>query len=149
MPISSMVLETIAAMPHTKQWRSSRAGEMDHCSKVIGPTSVEGMTACPCCNRRLKEGRQTVGEIRVPNGNDSLFKDDCSDTDTEDLDEEDHMMPGVLADGVAYTVRRTLVQGWVHKKGTGTDWLASRAWKPRWAVLVVSHCCVLEVTNAT
>jgi hypothetical protein len=146
---SRRALETISAMPDTKQRKSSRAGEMQHCSRVIGPTSVEGMTACPCCNLQLKEGRQTLGEIRASNGSGSLFKDDCSDTDIEDLDEEDHMMPGVLADGAAYTVRRNLVQGWVHKKGTGMDWLGSRAWKPRWAVLVVSHCSALAVTDAT
>jgi hypothetical protein len=141
-----MIWETISTMPDGQQkqlkrpsWRASHTREMGHCS-VIGPTTVEGMAACPCCNRHLKEGRQTVGDTRLPSSHESLFKDDFSDTDSsEDWDEADRMMPGVLADGVAYTIKRVLVQGWVHKKGTGMDWLGSRAWKPRWAVLAVSQ----------
>ena len=46
-------------------------------------------------------------------------------------------MPGILADGDTYHVKKVLVQGWVYKKGTGLDWIGSRAWKARWACLVV------------
>lgn len=53
-------------------------------------------------------------------------------------EDDDRMMPGLLSDGVAYNVKKVLAQGWVHKKGTGSDWIGSRAWKPRWAVLAVS-----------
>jgi hypothetical protein len=35
-------------------------------------------------------------------------------------------------------VRDVIAQGYVHKKGSGYDWCGSRAWKARWAVLVVS-----------
>jgi hypothetical protein len=31
-----------------------------------------------------------------------------------------------------------LVEGWLHKKGTGHDWLSSRAWKARWARLALA-----------
>jgi hypothetical protein len=80
---------------------------------------------------------EVVGETNIQTRNDCLFGDtetECS----EDLDDEDHMMPGLLQEGISYTIKRQLVQGWIHKKGTGSDWLASRAWKARWAVLVVS-----------
>jgi hypothetical protein len=150
---STRVWETISAMPDANHPRQgarkppTRGSNMKHCS-VIGPTTVEGMTACPCCNRHLKDGRQTVGETRLASRHGSLFKDDASDTDSiEDLEDEDHMMPGVLAQGVAYTIKQDLVQGWVHKKGTGMDWLCSRAWKPRWAVLSVSLFYTSTVSN--
>ena len=56
----------------------------------------------------------------------------------EDDDEmEERMMPGVLAKGIPYTVKDIIAQGYVHKKGSGYDWIGSRAWKARWAVLVV------------
>jgi hypothetical protein len=116
-----------------------RSQQPFNCS-VIGPTSVQGMTACPCCNRHKDEGRQTLGEKPVSSSiYDSLFRDDESDADSsEDLDEQGKMVPGILSEGVAYTITKVLVQGWVHKKGTGMDWIGSRAWKPRWTALVVS-----------
>jgi hypothetical protein len=118
--------------------------ELKNCA-VIGPTTVEGMTSCPCCNRHLKQGRETVEEAQPQNIYESLFKDDGSGSDTEssshsylDMDEEDSMMPGVLSGGVPYTITENIAQGWMHKKGTGMDWIGSRAWKPRWALLSVS-----------
>jgi len=145
----TMVLEKISTMQPppilSPAWTSIDKSEnvlLKHCS-VIGPTDVEGMTACPCCNRQLRRGRQTVGVTSLASPRDgTLFVDDKSDSDSgEDMDEVDDatMMPGLLSYGTAYTVTQNLVQGWVHKKGTGMDWLRSRAWKPRWAVLSVSQ----------
>jgi hypothetical protein len=65
--------------------------------------------------------------------------DNDDDDDDEVDDEVERMMPGVLGKGVAYTVREVIAQGYVRKKGSGYDWLGSRAWKARWAVLVVSR----------
>ena len=116
----------------------SASENYDYCN-VIGPKSVQGMTACPCCNRSLGEKQETLDEPLKTFSNGSLFTDDDSfDESCDDLDEQNYMMPGVLAEGIAYTVKTLLVQGWVHKKGTGMDWIGSRAWKPRWAVLAVS-----------
>lgn len=110
---------------------------------VIGHVAVKGLASCPCCNRNLTESRQTVGETRIQSVYGCLFKDDGSETESchsfDDMDEEGSMMPGVLSGGTSYMVTRNLVQGWVHKKGTGLDWIGSRAWKPRWAVLSVSR----------
>jgi len=139
---SPLAVETISNMPDEKTGNAKPMASsveplqhMKHCG-IDGPATIEGMAACPCCNRQLKEGRQVVREIRICNTENSLFNDDTSDS-SEDMDDDDHMMPGILADGIAYTIKRVLVQGWVHKKGTGMDWLGSRAWKPRWAVLAL------------
>jgi hypothetical protein len=98
---------------------------------------------CPCCTRPPIDRRQTVGETNIKSFRDTLFED--SETEcSEDLDDEDHMMPGLLEEGISYTVRSVMAQGWIHKKGTGLDMFASRAWKARWAVLVVSGTEVLS-----
>lgn len=125
----------------TKAPESPMIPELKDCG-LIGPSAVSNTASCPCCNRHLKSGRQTVGETRPQSLYDSLFMDDGSDTESshsfEDLDDMGSMMPGVLSGGVPYTITENLVQGWMHKKGTGMDWMGSRAWKPRWAVLSVS-----------
>ena len=38
----------------------------------------------------------------------------------------------------AYTIRETIVQGWLHKKGSGEDWAKRRWWKPRWVTLALA-----------
>ena len=52
-------------------------------------------------------------------------------------EEDDDYLPGVLDSGVEYKFKRVLAEGWVNKKGTGNDWMGSRALKARWARLVV------------
>lgn len=77
-------------------------------------------------------------ELQV--GYTSLFEvhsdDEEDDSPFRDMDEVGRMLPGVLANGVAYTVKQTIAQGYLEKKGSGFDWIGSRAWKRRWAVLV-------------
>ena len=70
----------------------------------------------------------------------SLISDDHEDSSESDMDEEIErsMLPGLLGHGVKYTVREVIAQGHLHKKGSGLDFLGSRYWKARWAVLVVS-----------
>ena len=38
-----------------------------------------------------------------------------------------------------YAVKEVLKEGWLLKKGSGNDWINSRAWKSRWARLVVRN----------
>lgn len=118
----------------------SSSSKLKDC-EVIGPVGLQELSSCPCCHRNLNEPRQTVGETRIQALYSSLFKDDGSETESchscDDMDEEGSIMFGVLSGGTPYSVTKNLVQGWVHKKGTGNDWMASRAWKPRWAVLSV------------
>jgi hypothetical protein len=127
--------------------------DFQHCT-VIGldrgmSTALQDHGPCPCCNRQLRcaAQQQVVGEAVVVQRNrryDSLFDvysdDSDEDSNKEDLDELDRMLPGVLAKGIAYTVKSVIAQGCVDKKGSGFDWIMSRAWKGRWAVLVVSYC---------
>ena len=42
-----------------------------------------------------------------------------------------------------YKVKETIVQGWLHKKGTGNDFLGMRWWKPRWVTLAVSDVMIV------
>jgi len=113
-------------------------------SHVIGPKDIRKLGPCPCCNKQLHAARhQVVGETPTTRARGgpkeslfSLFSDD-DDELNDDLDESlDRMMPGVLAKGCAFTVKEIIAQGYVSKKGSGYDWLGSRAWKARWAVLV-------------
>jgi hypothetical protein len=53
--------------------------------------------------------------------------------------EEGDLQRHILPNGQLYTVRKILVEGWLHKKGTGSDWMGSRGWKPRWARLASAH----------
>ena len=112
---------------------------------------VPGMSFCPCCNRRLDHGRQTLGEFVAPPVVDALFKcDSYSDDESNgDMDEAGRMMPGILAEGEAYHIKKVVVQGWVYKKGTGMDWIGSRAWKARWACLAVSGNCNTVFSHPT
>jgi len=52
------------------------------------------------------------------------------------------LAPGILRAGDTYTPTQILVEGWLHKKGTGRDWLGSRAWKARWGRL-----CMAKLAN--
>ena len=46
---------------------------------------------------------------------------------------------GVSTEGIAYQIQRVLVEGLLHKKGTGLDWLGSRSWKARWSRLALGR----------
>lgn len=127
------------------------------------PRIISKLEACPCCNRLVKqadqtEKRQVVGDTTTAgmisgsttrvgwvSRHESLFTNreeededyECkADGGDDDPDELDRMMPGVLGKGTPYTVKKVIVQGHLHKKGSGFDWLGSRSWKARWAVLV-------------
>jgi hypothetical protein len=78
------------------------------------------------------------------NAADGWYDDDDDDeSDEEDDDDDDVLLPGVLAAGVEYRIKRILVEGWLHKKGTGRDWLGCQGWKARWARL----CLATRVDN--
>lgn len=117
--------------------------------EVIGPVGLKELPSCPCCNRNLNTSRQTVGDTRLKALYSSLFMNDGSETESchscDDMDEEGSIMFGVLSGGTQYSVTKNLVQGWVHKKGTGNDWIGSRGWKPRWAVLSLARIAGQEV----
>jgi hypothetical protein len=103
--------------------------------RVIGSTDLCEFASCPCCQQKLGETGRTLNEPMLPYHTPSpksLFDYDAA------MQEDDDLMAGVLAAGQEYTPRRVLVEGWLHKKGTGHDWLSSRAWKARWARLALA-----------
>ena len=81
----------------------------------------------------------------MPN-NSLVDDDDNDDNNSVDSDDEEDgaALPRGKTDGIAYQPKRILVEGWLHKKGTGKDWLGSRSWKPRWTRLVVRSCAALS-----
>ena len=65
--------------------------------------------------------------------------------DLDDDDEEEELAGLMHADedenGLSasdFTITAVLVEGWLHKKGTGHDWMGSRAWKARWGRLCLA-----------
>jgi PH domain len=71
----------------------------------------------------------------------SLFTAAESDDDDENevMQLEEDLMTGVLKEGVNFRITQIVVEGWLHKKGTGHDWMGSRGWKARWARLGVGY----------
>ena len=47
--------------------------------------------------------------------------------------------PSTAAKSLGYTIKKSIVEGWLHKKGTGKDVFQCTSWKPRWCSLVVSY----------
>jgi PH domain len=73
--------------------------------------------------------------------------DDTESVQGDEDDEEGNAIfsPGTLSSGVEYTPKEILVEGWLHKKGTGKDLLGSRGWKARWSRLVLAKVHGKEV----
>ena len=102
---------------------------------VINTKDLLEIAACPCCKQCIDERQQqTLSGPRLMADPYTEIKDDDTEFDSDDED----MLPRGIAEGLKYQPRRILVEGWLHKKGTGNDWLGSKSWKPRWARLVVS-----------
>jgi hypothetical protein len=84
--------------------------------------------------------RDTINEPCVISGyrrQQSLLDEETNHSD-EDSDDDRGLLPGVLLGEVEYNPTRIIVEGWVHKKGTGNDIFGSRSWKARYCRLVVS-----------
>lgn len=120
------------------------------------------LSHCPCCRRPQQEHRSgndsNTEQLHLPTKEtiactatslmDQCVLEDAASDNDEDKEEEllglEHaemdnsfrLKPGMLDNGVSYTPTQILVQGWLHKKGTGQDWCKSRAWKARWGRLV-------------
>ena len=105
---------------------------------------------CPCCRLPLKARHQMVditpamsfsrqqSATLIRESSVSLLSEDCEDLSAGDMDEsesERSMLPGLLGQGSAYTVREVIAQGCLQKKGSGLDFLGSRYWKGRWVRL--------------
>ena len=114
---------------------------------VIGPTNLMELVACPCCQQCFDD-LQPFGKSSTSDGkrlsaqaarNRSILHQESGEDDEDDIeDDEDDVLPGVLGAGVHYNPKSILAEGWLHKKGTGRDWMGSRGWKARWARLALA-----------
>ncbi|GKY93166.1 hypothetical protein MPSEU_000284600 [Mayamaea pseudoterrestris] len=110
-------------------------------SAAAGPTLI-GSPACPCCNQRFdRQHQQTMNEptICMATSHPASSGINAPKSFNEMHQEEQDALPGVLDQGLQYTPVRILAEGWLHKKGTGNDWLSSRGWKTRWARLCLAR----------
>ena len=140
--------------PHNLIGRSSTAIsdlELQMCENVIECVPT---VACPCCNRSRGsfDDQMTLNEPQAIVKRSHILKqekfpslisksqDEDDDDDDDDGGFDNDLMPGTLSSGVNYSPTSMIAEGWVHKKGTGKDWLGSRSWKARYAKLVVSVC---------
>lgn len=108
---------------------------------LIGPqdlSSIPRPSHLQCIGMEVRRSEEMpTAESRDESRTRSLFTD--SGTMEEDGDDvDDFLLPGGLAAGVQYTPKRILAEGWLHKKGTGKDYLRSRGWKTRWTRLVLA-----------
>jgi PH domain len=147
-PQSADDADTVRSVPS-----NSTSSLLQHfVGRVVGHTDLMGMVACPCCQQCLEDPAHATESTLIepqaaPGKRESMPKDSrglslLSAAESEDEEEyqlEDDMMTGVLREGVCYRISRVLVEGLLHKKGTGHDWLGSRSWKSRWARLALGH----------
>ena len=123
-------------------------------TKLIGSPDIRETVSCPCCNQRIDklQSSSTLNEPaagsyprrRIQSAfcpeearkrGSLLHENDTEESDDENEEDDRDVLPGVLAEGVNYVPTRVLAEGWLHKKGTGNDWLYSRGWKARWTRL--------------
>jgi hypothetical protein len=69
------------------------------------------------------------------------LENDEDDEKEEEFQLDEELMTGTLDDGSGahYRITQIIVEGWLHKKGTGHDWIGSRGWKARWARLAIGY----------
>mmetsp|Transcript_14521 Transcript_14521/g.22721 ORF Transcript_14521/g.22721 Transcript_14521/m.22721 type:complete len:437 (-) Transcript_14521:345-1655(-) len=128
---------------------SSTASSSSSCSaklNVIDPNAnIPAQRPCPCCNRSKLNYTVNDHEHDCEERNKFEGLHGLSILDEEELQEDDDIMPGVLASGVKYTPKRVLAEGLMHKKGTGKDWRGSTDWKLRYAKLALAQVSGYEV----
>uniref|UniRef100_A0A7S4JDK0 PH domain-containing protein n=1 Tax=Odontella aurita TaxID=265563 RepID=A0A7S4JDK0_9STRA len=127
--------------------------------------TVSGTHACPCCRRYvLTASPLSVAQQQFPDDSSDEGAGKASRASPDSVASQDReresesgsksgsplRLVGALsgtfrlsgsfdsADKLSYDISEIIARGWVHKKGTGKDWLGSRSWKPRWAVLATA-----------
>ena len=129
---------------HIVESSSSSREHFDPVAKVIGSMNLMDIVACPCCHMTLDD--QQYYRINEPERlyqhRESLLSH--SDSEDEDLDSRRRALVEA-SDGVLdepsrahYRLNRILAEGWLHKKGSGKDWLGTTSWKARWARLAMA-----------
>lgn len=126
---------------------SNSTGPENFVGRVIGPNDLEHMVDYPCHHQSEVSGYDcALSEPHLFPLKNFCFEEDSEgvfllvESDDEgDYQLEEEMNTGELEDGVRYRISRVLVEGSLHKKGTGGDWIGSRGWKLRWARLALGH----------
>ena len=115
-------------------------------AKTLGPVDFASRAPCPCCARYVvKECDLSAASVGAPQ-QERQQPTSLTTSPSADDDRKDATLPGSLdPTDTAYTVQSILVQGWVHKKGTGKDIFGSRGWKSRWATLCTATVPGYEV----
>lgn len=123
----------------------------DHCvGRMIGHYDLMDMVSYPCCQQILHDPVSTAKSTHseshpVLRKRERMTENSrgisllAESTDEDDIQLEEDMRTGVLGEGVRYRISRVLVEGLLHKKGSGYDLLRSRSWKARWARLALGH----------
>ena len=121
-------------------------------AKTLGPVDFASRAPCPCCARYVaKECDGSAASVGTPKQQQQHQQERqptslTASPSSVDDDRKDAALPGSLdPTSTAYTVQSILVQGWVHKKGTGKDIFGSRGWKSRWATLCTATVPGYEV----
>ena len=116
-------------------------------AKTLGPVDFASRAPCPCCARYVvKECDLSAASVGAPQQERQPMPTSLTASPSADDDRKDATLPGSLdPTDTAYTVQSILVQGWVHKKGTGKDIFGSRGWKSRWATLCTATVPGYEV----
>jgi len=103
---------------------------------------------CPCCGEESHD-KQQQQQPQEQGRKDTLdfVQSHASKKEEEDYDNMFGCGFSQSFDGDLYKLQKIVAEGWVHLKGSGQDWLGSRAWKPRYAKLALSSVVGYETTN--
>ena len=121
---------------------------------TLGPADFTSLAPCPCCARYVVKECADGSNQRNHHHHHHLQRQQAATSaasaalvtsPSADDDRNDTTLAGSLDSSMEYAVTSILVQGWVHKKGTGKDIFGSRAWKSRWATLATASVPGYEV----
>jgi PH domain len=132
--------------------RASKAySTYDLIGQIIGPTRLIDFASCPCCHSNVDPEEevktQPLNAAIQEKIDNSLITESMSESESDnDCDSVSVIVPPDLnAAGVLYSTRKVLVEGWLHKKGTGKDMMRSQAWKARWVRLTLARAVGSEI----
>lgn len=143
--VDEMELDSAVAAQHLQQ-RCASPPSVAHDQSLIkgqiGPTDYREAVSCPCCNRKVCDDGQRIDSSPTNSDDNSLSQEDDHQQEAalqqNGSTDEDTNCLGLLNEGAEYDITKVLAEGWVHKKGSGHDWISSRAWKARWARLALA-----------
>lgn len=96
---------------------------------IVGYKEKSSSLACPCCNRYIPDDR-----------NNAIYHDYRCELAHHGQERKEELLSkreSLDTDSI-HCIKKILKSGWIHKKGTGNDWIGSRSWKSRWACLVLA-----------